>query len=438
MVSKQFYQDIDMVNIGQLIGARHQNVNNADMIAMVTLLGSNNKGLVVWNTDQNKEFVWDGTSFIPHETIQNASTTQAGVVQLNDNINSTSTTQAATPSAVKSAYDLAAAAIPSSQKGVANGIATLDSSGQVPSTQLPSYVDDVLEYLNVAAFPTTGESGKIYVETTGKTTYRWSGSGYTKITSGEVSSVAGKTGVVTLTKSDVGLANVDNTADSAKSVATAAKLTTARTIGGVFFDGTADIDLPGVNTAGNQSTSGNAGSATKLQTARLINGIAFDGTGDINLDVYSKAETDSIAGTPNATETVEGKAKIATTAISRAGTNDTDIITALKLKQTLEASKSVLAGSVNFNGTGTVSIRSQLNVSSITDLGIGKYRINMTTAMPNTNYPVFTSVANRGNAATNIGIEVKEQSVYSITVCTFVTGTGAATDVDFISVGWTR
>ena len=106
MVSKQFYQDIDMVNIGQLIGARHQNVNNADMTAMVTLLGSNNKGLVVWNTDQNKEFVWNGTSFIPHETIQNASTTQAGVVQLNDNINSTSTTQAATANAVKKAYDI--------------------------------------------------------------------------------------------------------------------------------------------------------------------------------------------------------------------------------------------------------------------------------------------------------------------------------------------
>lgn len=106
MVSKQFYQDIDMVNIGQLIGTRHQNVNNADMTAMVTLLGSNNKGLVVWNTDQNKEFVWDGTSFIPHETIQNASTTQAGVVQLNDNINSTSTTEAATANAVKKAYDI--------------------------------------------------------------------------------------------------------------------------------------------------------------------------------------------------------------------------------------------------------------------------------------------------------------------------------------------
>lgn len=129
--------------------------------------------------------------------------------------------------------------------GVANGIATLDSSGQVPSTQLPSYVDDVLEYVNVAAFPATGASGKIYVETTGNTTYRWSGSGYTKITSGEVSSVAGKTGVVTLTKADVGLPNVDNTTDSTKNVASAAKLTTARTLTvgrtGKTFDGSANV-----------------------------------------------------------------------------------------------------------------------------------------------------------------------------------------------------
>lgn len=169
--------------------------------------------------------------------------------------------------------------------GVANGIATLDSNGQVPSTQLPSYVDDVLEYLNVAAFPTTGETGKIYVEATGNTTYRWSGTGYIKITSGEVSSVAGKTGVVTLTKADVGLPNVDNTADSTKSVASAAKLTTARTIGGISFDGTANINLPGVNTAGNQNTSGNAGSASKLATARTLTvgrtGKNFDGSDNI-------------------------------------------------------------------------------------------------------------------------------------------------------------
>lgn len=90
------------------------------------------------------------------------------------------------------------AAIPSSEKGAANGVATLDASGLVPSTQLPSYVDDVLEYANLAGFPTTGEAGKIYVAIDTNKTYRWSGSAYVYITSGAVDSVAGKTGVVVL------------------------------------------------------------------------------------------------------------------------------------------------------------------------------------------------------------------------------------------------
>ncbi|EOK1794808.1 phage tail protein, partial [Escherichia coli] len=65
--------------------------------------------------------------------------------------------------------------------------------------------------------------------------------------------------------------------------ATATKLQTARTIGGVSFDGSANIDLPGVNKTGNQSTTGNAATATKLQTARTINGVSFDGTANISL-----------------------------------------------------------------------------------------------------------------------------------------------------------
>ncbi|EPA7732683.1 phage tail protein, partial [Escherichia coli] len=80
--------------------------------------------------------------------------------------------------------------------------------------------------------------------------------------------------------------------------ATATKLQTARTIGGVSFDGTANINLPGVNTTGNQNTTGNAATATKLQTARTINGVSFDGTKDItltpkDLDAYSKSEVQS-------------------------------------------------------------------------------------------------------------------------------------------------
>lgn len=86
-----------------------------------------------------------------------------------------------------------------------------------------------------------------------------------------------------VTKSQVGLGNVDNTSDVNKNVLSATKLTTARTIGGVSFDGSANINLPGVNTAGNQNTTGNAATATKLATARTINGVAFDGTANITV-----------------------------------------------------------------------------------------------------------------------------------------------------------
>jgi hypothetical protein len=108
------------------------------------------------------------------------------------------------------------ARIASSEKGAINGVATLDSTGKVPSSQLPSYVDDVLEYTNYAGFPATGETGKIYVDLTTNKCYRWSGSAYVYITSGAVDSVNGKTGVVTLSKSDVGLGNVTNNAQVKK------------------------------------------------------------------------------------------------------------------------------------------------------------------------------------------------------------------------------
>ena len=84
--------------------------------------------------------------------------------------------------------------IPIEEKGAKNGVATLGSDGKVPSFQLPSYVDDVVEYDNKSLFPSVGESGKIYVDTTSDLTYRWSGSAYVEISKsialGETSSTA--------------------------------------------------------------------------------------------------------------------------------------------------------------------------------------------------------------------------------------------------------
>lgn len=115
---------------------------------------------------------------------------------IDDTADSTSTTS--TWSAAKVAQELAAA-VPTSISdltddsdfltntefealiGANSGLATLDSSGKVPSSQLPSYVDDVLEYSDSTNFPATGESSKIYVDTTSNKTYRWGGSEYVEI-----------------------------------------------------------------------------------------------------------------------------------------------------------------------------------------------------------------------------------------------------------------
>ena len=81
-----------------------------------------------------------------------------------------------------------------SLKGANNGLAELDANGKVPSAQLPSYVDDVVEYDSRSAFPATGESGKIYIALDTNKTYRWSGTEYVEISAslalGETSSTA--------------------------------------------------------------------------------------------------------------------------------------------------------------------------------------------------------------------------------------------------------
>lgn len=152
-------------------------------------------------------------------------------------------------------------------KQASGSYATLDGSGKVPAAQLPSYVDDVLEYANQAGLPATGETGKIYVaQDTGKI-YRWSGSAYVEIspspgstdsvpegstnlyhTTGRaaaaapVQSVAGKAGTVTLAKADVGLGNVDNTADASKPVSTAQAAADAAVQAAAASDATTKAD----------------------------------------------------------------------------------------------------------------------------------------------------------------------------------------------------
>jgi hypothetical protein len=147
---------------------------------------------------------------------------------------------------------------------------------------------------------------------------------------------------------------------------TATALETARTLGGVSFDGTANIDLPGVNTAGNQDTSGTAADATVLETARTIGGVSFDGSANINLPgvnavgnqntsgsaaTLTTARAIAVAGDVTGTANFDGSAGISITttladdAIVTANITDANVTTA-KIADNAVTSAKIADGSI--------------------------------------------------------------------------------------------
>lgn len=125
-------------------------------------------------------------------TLPSASSSTLGGVKVGSNITISSGTISLTKSNVTSA--LGYTPINSTLKGANNGIAELDENGKVLTSQLPSYVDDVIEATALSSFPSAGEAGKIYVDASTNKTYRWSGSAYVEISAslalGETSSSA--------------------------------------------------------------------------------------------------------------------------------------------------------------------------------------------------------------------------------------------------------
>ncbi|WNE11891.1 tail fiber protein [Escherichia coli] len=144
---------------------------------------------------------------------------------------------------------------------------------------------------------------------------------------------------------------------------TATKLQTVRTIGGVSFDGSANIDLPGVNKTGNQSTTGNAATATKLQTARTIGGVSFDGSANIDLPGVNKAGNQSTTGnaaTATKLQTArtiggvsfDGSANIDLPGVNKAGNQSTTGNAATATK--LQTARTI--GGVSFDGTANINL----------------------------------------------------------------------------------
>ena len=133
----------------------------------------------------------------------------------------------------------------SANKGVANGYASLDATAKVPASQLPSYVDDVLEYANLAAFPATGEAAKIYVTLDTNKTYRWSGSAYVEISASPGSTDAVAEGTTNLyftnTRAQAAVTSVSGNAGTTTKLLTARSIsTTGDATWSVSFDGSAN------------------------------------------------------------------------------------------------------------------------------------------------------------------------------------------------------
>lgn len=199
------------------------------------------------------------------------------------------------------------AGVPSFRTLVAQDIPALDASkitsGVFDAARLPSYVDDVLEYTNLASFPTTGETGKIYVDLATNKTYRWSGTVYVYITSGAVDSVAGKTGVVTLTNSDVGLGNVENKSSATiRSELTSTNVTTA-------------LGFTPYNATNPNGYTANTGTVTSVSGTGTASGLTLSGT-------VTSSGSLTLSGTVNALAagtygiSISGNAATATSATS--------------------------------------------------------------------------------------------------------------------------
>ena len=184
-----------------------------------------------------------------------------------------------------------------------------------------------------------------------------------------------------------GSANIDlpgvNSTGNQNTTGSAATLTTARTIGGVSFDGSANINLPGVNTSGSQDTSGNSATATALETARTIHGVSFDGSANIDLSEVIQDTVGAMFSSNTETDIAvtyqdsDGTIDLVVSGISgNAGT-----ATALETARTI-------AG-VSFDGTANISIAST-NLSDTSSI------VLLTSSQTLTNKTLTSPVINTG------------------------------------------
>lgn len=248
------------------------------------------------------------------------------------------------------------------EMGVASGVATLDTNGKVPTSQLPSYVDDVLEYASKTAFPTTGETGKIYVATDTNLTYRWGGSAYVEISPSLAIGTTSSTAAAGNHNHD----SVYQPKGNYKTIQTAVSDPTASTtVTSVSFIDTISQNTNGVITPTKKTVSSASTSAAGLMSAAdktKLDGIASGAQANQNAFSNVKVGTTTIAA-DSTTDTLELVAGTNIT-LTPDATNDKVTITASITNNALTTTS--VSGTVTGSASGTAGIAGTVGAPSVT------------------------------------------------------------------------
>ena len=319
-----------------------------------------------------------GSAAITGTKIQSGTTSNVGVLQLTDSVSSTSTSTAATANSVKTVNDAlttttstANAALPASG-GSLTGNLIVDNAKEVRFSEADT---NGANYLALKApssvtaditwtLPDGDGSANQFLKTDGSGNLSWGSDNSTDPTklplaggtmAGAIAMGTSKiTGMGDPTAAqDAATKTYVDGADTTGNAATASALATARNIGGVSFDGSADINLPGVNAGGNQDTTGNAATASTLATSRNINGTGFNGSADITITAAAGTLTGS------------------TLANSITGSSLTGLGTLSSLN---------VSGDINASGTGAIKIPVGSTAQRPGSPSVGQFRWNSTTS----------------------------------------------------------
>jgi hypothetical protein len=185
---------------------------------------------------------------------------------------------------------------------VVSGNLTVNGTTTTVATTNTTVSDSLVEYANGTTGSPSNDAGIVIERGDSNNAFIGFDESEDKFRVGTGTFTGASTGNLTITTGTL-LANIEGnvtgnvTGDVTGNADTATALATARNIGGVSFDGTGNINLPGVNTAGNQDTSGTAATATTLETARTIGGVSFNGSANIDLPGVNTAGNQDTSGT---------------------------------------------------------------------------------------------------------------------------------------------